>query len=157
MQSKRDHCKKYSKKWKGYNRKLSSMKRKCVNQMKDFQHKISKQIIENTKANTIIVGDLKVKEMGNSESFHPEYDKYGSIWEVCESYNSQACCNCGMKHKRSLAERDIFCKCGNQMNRDLNSAVNIMKKYLYLKQNDSLLHQSPVNEEFFYASGTDSP
>ncbi len=45
VQSKRDHCKKYSKKWKRYNYKLYSMKQRCAHQMKDFQHKISKIII----------------------------------------------------------------------------------------------------------------
>ncbi len=68
VQSKRDHCKKYSKKWKRYNNKLYSMKSKLVYQMKDFQHKISKQIVENTKANTIIVGDLNVKQMAKKKS-----------------------------------------------------------------------------------------
>ncbi|MHA1744957.1 MAG: RNA-guided endonuclease InsQ/TnpB family protein [Promethearchaeota archaeon] len=67
VQSKRDHCKKYSKRWKRYNYKLISMKRKCSYQMKDFQHKISKQIVENTKANTIIVGDLNVKRMAKKK------------------------------------------------------------------------------------------
>ena len=39
------------------------MNRKQVNQLKDFQHCLSKQIVENTKANTIIIGDLPVKKM----------------------------------------------------------------------------------------------
>ncbi|MHA1111232.1 MAG: zinc ribbon domain-containing protein [Promethearchaeota archaeon] len=62
---------------------------------------------------------------------------------------TQVCCCCGMKKKRSLSERDIVCNCGNRIDRDLNSAVNIMKKYLYLKQFETLLHQPPVNEESF--------
>ena len=68
VQSKRDHCKKYSKKWKHYNQKFVSMKRKMSYQMKDFQHKISKPIVENTKANTIIVGDLNIKKMAKKKS-----------------------------------------------------------------------------------------
>jgi putative transposase len=39
------------------------MHKKSANQRKDFQHKLSRKIVENTKANTIIVGDLDVKEM----------------------------------------------------------------------------------------------
>ncbi len=35
------------------------------------------------------------------------------------------------------------------MDRDLNSAVNIMKKYLYLRHSENLLHQPSVNEESF--------
>ena len=38
VQSKRDHCKKYSNKWHWYNSKLLKMIRKCFQQLKDFQH-----------------------------------------------------------------------------------------------------------------------
>jgi putative transposase len=180
VQSKRDHCKKYSKKWKRYNHKFISMKRKMSSQMKDFQHKISKQIVENTKANTIIVGDLEVKHMAKkknttksprqnkaNKTLNHSLQNTGSmgrflqfltykarkigkrIIKIDESYTTQTCCKCGLKKKRSLSERTIFCNCGNQLDRDLNSAVNIMKKYLYLKHAESLLHQPSVYEESF--------
>ncbi|MGZ3634369.1 MAG: transposase [Parachlamydiaceae bacterium] len=64
--SRRDHCigvKKGSKKSKRYLRiakAVSKMSRKKSNQNKDFQHKLSKKMVENTKANTIIVGDLSI-------------------------------------------------------------------------------------------------
>ncbi len=67
VQSKRDHCKKASNKWKWYNDKLKSMKRRQTNQLKDYQHWLSKQIVENTKANTIIIGKLDVKEMAKKK------------------------------------------------------------------------------------------
>ena len=180
VQSKRDHCKKYSKKWKRYNHKFVFMKRKWSYQMKDFQHKISKQIVENTKANTIIVGDLNVKHMARkkkntksprmnkiNKTLNHSMQNTGSmgrfiqfltykakkigkrIIKIDESYTTQVCCSCGLKKKRSLSERHIFCTCGNQIDRDLNSSVNIMKKFLYLKQSESLLHQPSVYEESF--------
>ncbi len=180
VQSKRDHCKKYSKKWKWYNYKLISMKRKMSYQLKDFQHKISKQIVENTKANTIIVGDLDLKHMARKKSTtkSPRQNKANKtlnhslqntgsmgrfvqfltykanrigkrVIKIDESYTTQVCCKCGLRKKRALSERDIFCTCGNQIDRDLNSAINIMKKYLYLKHTDSLLHQPSVYEESF--------
>ena len=73
VQSKRDHCKgskpghKTSRRWVRYNQKLYSMKRKCADQMRDFQHFVSKNIIKNTKANTIIIGDLPVKKMSRKK------------------------------------------------------------------------------------------
>ncbi|MCK5159862.1 MAG: transposase, partial [Candidatus Heimdallarchaeota archaeon] len=66
IQSKRDHCKKYSNKWHWFNDKMWKMIKKQANQRKDFQHKVSKKIVENTKANTIIIGDLNVKVMSRS-------------------------------------------------------------------------------------------
>ncbi len=42
-------------------------KEKKSNQLRDFQHKLSKKMVNNTKANTIIVGNLKVKNMAQSK------------------------------------------------------------------------------------------
>jgi putative transposase len=43
------------------------MQKKAADQRKDFQHKLSRKIVENTKANTIVVGDLDVKEMAQEK------------------------------------------------------------------------------------------
>ncbi|MFX0171136.1 MAG: hypothetical protein ACFE9L_04390 [Candidatus Hodarchaeota archaeon] len=43
------------------------MKRKQTNQLRDFQHKISKAIVTHTRANTLIVGDLAVKNMARKK------------------------------------------------------------------------------------------
>jgi putative transposase len=67
LQSRRDHCRKYSNKWHFYQRKWLKMRRKLTNQLRDFQHKVSKVIVTNTRANTIVVGALKVKAMGRKK------------------------------------------------------------------------------------------
>ncbi|MBD3255353.1 MAG: IS200/IS605 family element transposase accessory protein TnpB [Candidatus Lokiarchaeota archaeon] len=185
VQSKRDRCKKYSRRWKRYHNKLCKMMRKCTNQLRDFQHKISKQVVENTKANTIVVGKLEVKKMarkkkgtGNArrtkanKTLNHSLQNTGSlgrfvefltykakkqgkrIIRIDESYTSQVCSNCGRKRKRSLSERTIICDCGHCLDRDLNSAVNIMAKFLLKKRNkdfedDGLTHQPSLNEESF--------
>ncbi len=172
VQSKRDYCKKKSHKWHWYNRKLAKMKRKQSNQLKDFQHKISKVVLINTKANTLIVGDLAVKQMarkkkkklknqktlnfslqntGNISRFVQfliyKAEKIGKkVVKIDEKDTTKTCCVCGLKKDRKLSERTIKCNCGNQMDRDLNSAVNIMSKFL---QEKNLLYQSSVNEESF--------
>ena len=43
LQSRRDYCKKYSGKWKKMNALLNKCKRKSANQLRDFQHKLSKR------------------------------------------------------------------------------------------------------------------
>jgi putative transposase len=177
VQSKRDRCKKYSRRWKKYHRKFCRMKMKCANQLKDFQHKISKQIVENTRANTIIVGDLNVKAMAKKKKTTPsprqnkanktlnysiqntgslgrfvqfltyKARKIGKrVTRVDESYTTQTCAKCGKRVNRALSERDIMCDCGHQMDRDLNSAVNIMVKFL---KSDDLSHQPSLKEESF--------
>ena len=42
---------------------MRRQQRRLAHQMKDFQHRISKRVVENTHANTIIIGDLEVKKM----------------------------------------------------------------------------------------------
>jgi putative transposase len=67
IQSNRDHCKKHSHRWQLFNKRLVRMKKKCTHQMRDYQHKISNKIITNTRANTIIIGDLSVKKMAKNK------------------------------------------------------------------------------------------
>ncbi|MCK4820622.1 transposase, partial [bacterium] len=181
VQSKRDHSKKYSNRWKFYNEKFLRMKRKCANQMRDFQHKVSHKIVTNTRANTIIIGDLSVKQMvkkckgtGNGrktkarKTLNHSMQNTGSlgrftqfltykaemigkrIIRIDESYTSQQCCACQKRVKRALFERNIKCDCGNRMDRDLNSAMNIMERFLMQKSQFEFLSQQPsMTEESF--------
>jgi putative transposase len=181
VQSYRDHCKKSSHRWFLYNKKLGRMKQKCAFQMRDYQHRISNKIINNTRANTLIIGDLNLKHMvkkqkgsGNRlkakarKTLHYSIQSTGSLGRfaqfltykaeivgkrvirIDESYTSQQCCICGKRAKRALSERVIKCDCGNQIDRDLNSAVNIMQKFLTQKQQfDFLSYQSSMAEESF--------
>ncbi len=175
LQTKRDHCKRKSRKWHWYNRKLAKMKRKQSNQLKDFQHKISKVVVTHTKANTLIVGDLAVKHMARKKKLKNQKtlsyslqntghisrfvqfltykaEKIGKkIIKIDEKNTTKICCVCGLKKNRKLSERYIKCNCGIQMDRDLNSAINIMSKFLQEKdQFDFLLHEPSVNEESFF-------
>ncbi|MGM0770622.1 MAG: RNA-guided endonuclease InsQ/TnpB family protein [Halobacteriota archaeon] len=150
VQSRRDHCKKYSKKWHRLNKTIRTMTKKKNNQIKDWQHKLSKSMVENTKANTIVVGDLNVKNMGKSKvkglnrstqnngylSRFVEMLTYKAelvgkkVVKVDESYTSKTCYVCGKQHKMPLYERDMKCDCGNKIDRDRNSSINIMIRYL---------------------------
>ena len=63
LQRRKDHCIKGSKRHRLFSQRLLTIKRKCSNQAKDWQQKQSKNFVQNTKANTIIVGDLSPKQM----------------------------------------------------------------------------------------------
>ncbi len=65
---------------------------------------------------------------------------------IDESYTTQTCAKCGEIVKLKLSERDTTCDCGHQMDRDLNSALNIMVKFLI---SDDLSHQPSLKEESF--------
>ena len=152
LQSGRDHCKRISRKW----NKLNDLKKKCErkrsNQMRDFQHKCSRKIIDNTKANTIIIGDLDVKKMAQSKNAHNSLNASTQgtgylgrfagfltykaelsgkkVIEISEYRTSKACCVCGKLHDMPLWKRNMECDCGNNIDRDRNSAVNIMVRFL---------------------------
>lgn len=156
IKSKRDHCKKKSKQWVRLHGVYRKMEKKKSNQLSDFQHKLSKKMVNNTKANTIIVGDLKVKNMAQSKKLKGkrkramnrstqnqgylsrfiEFLTYKAelrgkkVIKIDESYTSKECYVCGKKHEMPLWERTMSCDCGNCIDRDRNSAINIMSKFL---------------------------
>ncbi|MFA5408898.1 MAG: transposase [Bacilli bacterium] len=152
MQSRRDHCRKKSRKWKNLNRIKRKMERKRSNQLKDFQHKVSKKLVENTRANTILVGDLSVKQMPQSKQASKGLNRAtqntGSlsrftgfltykatlagkrVIKVDERDTTKTCCGCGAVHDMPLWKRVMDCDCGNRIDRDRNSAVNIMVRFL---------------------------
>ncbi len=152
VQSKRDYCKKGSNRWKRYNNVLKIMKTKSTNQIKEFQHKLSRQILDNTKSNTIIVGDLSVKLMSKKNKYAKglNYSLQNTghigrfvrfltykakligkrIVEISERNTSKRCC-CGNEKKMPLYKRKYKCEmCGNFIDRDENASVNIMMNYL---------------------------
>ncbi len=152
LQSRRDHCKKYSRKWVMLNRVKRRCEKKRNNQMKDFQHKLSKKIVNNTRSNTIIVGDLNVKQMAQSKianrGINASTQNTGylsrfigfltykailagkKVIKIDERYTSKMCCCCGKLHTMLLSNRIMKCDCGNVMDRDCNSSINIMVRFL---------------------------
>ena len=145
---------------------------KCSNQIKDGQHKWSDKMVKNTRANTIIVGELSVKDMAQSgvkievkdendktkiikvkskklnrstqnQGYISRFvrfltykaEKIGKrVIEISEKNTTKRCYVCGKLHDMPLSKRIMKCDCGNIIDRDRNSAVNIMLDYL-LKYN----------------------
>ena len=152
IQSRRDHCKKYSRKWWTLNNNYNKMKRKSSNQMKDVHHKLTRHIIDNTKANTIIVGDLSVRQMckinKHQKTLHTSLHNTGIIGRFVsmltykaelvgkkvvkrnEYKTTKRCCCCRKEQYMPLSKRMMVCDCGNVIDRDQNSSVNIMSEFL---------------------------
>jgi putative transposase len=156
IQERRDRCKKYSRRWKFFNRIKRKYERKRDAQLRDFQHKLSTKLVNNTKANTIIVGDLSVKSMAQATKV-PKHMRSGlnratqntgtlgrfvqfltykstrvgkRLIEFDERNSSQECYVCGKLHYMPIWQRIMICECGNVIARDKNSCVVIMKRYL---------------------------
>lgn len=152
IQSKRDHCKKGSNKWDHFHKAMNKRKKKCSNQIKDCLHKLSRKIVDNTKANTLIIGDLNVKEMPKSKratsglnrstqnsGYISRFIRFltykaqltgKKVIEIDERRTSKRCYVCGKLHDMPLWKRIMECDCGNMIDRDRNSAINIMLRFL---------------------------
>ncbi|GAH22246.1 unnamed protein product, partial [marine sediment metagenome] len=52
------------------------------------------------------------------------------VIEISEKDTSKTCCVCGKKHDMPLYKRIIKCDCGNHIDRDINSSINIMSRFL---------------------------
>ncbi|WP_269851394.1 zinc ribbon domain-containing protein [Methanosarcina horonobensis] len=55
------------------------------------------------------------------------------VTKIDESYTSKMCYVCGKLHEMPLWKRNMECDCGNYIDRDRNSTINIM--YNFLLQN----------------------
>jgi len=155
MRSKRDCCKKKSKRYihltKVYKR-VSEQKR---NKQKDSLHKASHLISHKLVESTVVVGDLSQRQMVTKQ--HQEKNKhrnravfnewgcytfvqmlvykcllYGKDLEIIsEKDTSKDCHRCGNRQAMPLWKRTYHCeRCGVVMDRDENSAHNILERFL---------------------------
>ena len=150
-----DKCEKFSKNYKKVQIKLAKLHEKIKNQRKDFQHKISRRIINENQV--IVSEDLNVKGMlknhklaksiqdASFSSFcniiaykaleqHRQYVKIGTFYP-----SSKLCHCCGFKYKGlKLDERFWTCpECGTYLDRDENAAINILQEGLRILSSDT--------------------
>jgi putative transposase len=161
LQSKKDLKKKRSKKYKKINISFKKNKSKKVNQIKDFQHKTSKKIIDyciKKDIGTIIIGDLKVKKVisrdnkkinGKSKltsigrfKVFLEYKakNIGIEYKLINEYNTSKmnCITNKLEFDSNLKNREFIFN-GIKIDRDFNSCVNILKKSgIWLTQDEAI-------------------
>ena len=127
--------------------KIAKIYRHIANQRKDQLHKRSYEIAN--RYDVVCVEDLNMKSLSNKgfkngkatldngygmflrmlEYKLKERNKY--LIKIDKWYaSSQICCQCGRIHKMKLSERVYKCSCGNECDRDLNAAKNILKEGL---------------------------
>jgi len=135
----------YSKKRnKNLKKKLACLHEKVSNQRKDFQHKLSRKIVD--KFGFIFIEDLKSKQMVKNN--FRTLNKYinDAAWsqffnflsykaeeagrkliKVNPKNTTQVCSACGKIVKKDLSVRIHKCSCGLEISRDLNAAYNILR------------------------------
>ena len=135
---------KKSKRYRKVKHTLNKLQIKVANQRNNFQHQLSKQIV-NTYS-TIFVEDLNIKGMAESNYRNLNRSIMDSGWgyfldmlsykaeeagkrviKVNPAYTSQICSNCGTMVKKELSVRLHSCpNCRIELDRDVNAAINIL-------------------------------
>jgi len=122
---------------------LGKLFEKIGNQRNDFSHKISTSYI--TECDTIAVEKLQIKNMTRKQKYWNKRNFLDCSWgkfismlkrkaesagveviEVNPRNTSKMCSNCGVLQEMPLSQRVYSCDCGLEMDRDVNSAKNIL-------------------------------
>jgi len=155
IRSKRDHCKKGSSRYKYLSQVYKRVSQQKRNKQHDSLHKASHLIAHKLVERTVVVGNLSQRQMVMKE--HRARNKhlnravfndwglytfnqmlmykcqlYGKYLQFLDERNtSKACSGCGNLKAMPLWKRTYCCtECGLIMDRDENSAVNILKRFL---------------------------
>ncbi|GAC1344767.1 MAG: RNA-guided endonuclease TnpB family protein [Ktedonobacteraceae bacterium] len=155
IRSKRDKCKKKSKRYIHLSKVYKRVSQKKRNKQQDSLHKASHLISHKLGENTVVVGDLSQRQMVTKQ--HQERNKhlnravfndwgiymfvqmlaykcqlYGKTLEIISERNtSKACSGCDTLQNMPLWKRTYHCPaCGLVMDRDENSAHNILMRFL---------------------------
>jgi putative transposase len=127
-------------------KRLGKAHLKVQYQRKDWAIKLARCVV--ASHDVVVYEDLQVKNMVKNhhlaKSIHDAswsqftawLDYYGKVWDkavvaVPPQYTTQDCSNCGHRVPKTLSTRTHVCpKCGFELDRDQNAALNILKKGL---------------------------
>jgi putative transposase len=157
IRSKRDHCKKGSHRYKRLSQVYQRVSEQKRNKQHDSLHKASHLIAHKVVERTVVIGDLSQRQMVTNTHkernkhmnrlVHNEWGLYTFVQMLkykCVRYGkelvilderdtSKTCSGCERKQAMPLWKRTYRCPnedCRLIMDRDDNSAVNILKRYL---------------------------
>jgi putative transposase len=155
LRSKRDKCKKKSRRYIHLSKVYKRVSEKKQNKRKDSLHKVSHLISHTLVERTVVVGDLSQRQMvtkqhvdRNKHLNRAVYNEWGlhtftqmltykcdlygkELIFLDERYTSKDCSGCGNRQAMPLWKRTYCCTdCGLVMDRDENSAHNILNRYL---------------------------
>jgi len=150
LKSLRDTKKKKSRKLKQINKKLKSVCSKKKTQTNLTLQKVTKDLSNQNK--TILIGELTNLKKNIKSNFRSLNRQMQNNWnlqtfihlleykcklmgnqviKVNEAWTSKTCSKCGsVKSDLNLSHRQYVCDCGNDLNRDINGAINIYKQFM---------------------------
>src|SRR5215469_2494138 len=155
IRSKRDHCKKKSRRYIHLSQVYKRVSENKRNKRRDCLHKASHLIAHRLVERTVVIGDLSQRQMVTKEhaahqkarrrSVYNDWGLYAFVQMLTyncllagkalivldERDTSKTCSRCGHMQAMPLHKRTYRCGiCSLVMDRDENSAVNIRERYL---------------------------
>jgi len=120
-------------------KKLAMLHKRIADKRSDFIHKVTSKLVARTKL--IVIEDLtltgmkklwgrKVSDLGIAETVRQlEYKCRSNDCGLLKADkwfpSTQLCSCCGNQRKMKLDERNYTCSCGNNIDRDVNAAINL--------------------------------
>lgn len=148
IKSRLSKLKKFSRRYKKLQKVLNQLYSYKTNKLQDFNHKLSHALTERQE-NCIVVGDLQIKAMvGSLKQLNRSVQNNWGIndfvnklkykcdlkgkhfYKINEAYTSKTCSKCGKIREMPLYKRRMICECGLDIDRDQNSAINIMNRFV---------------------------
>ncbi len=138
-------CSKGSRRRERKKERLRRTYKKIADQNKDFMHKTANELIEDSGYTSFAVERLNIANMVKNHnlagsiqnatwraftgilSYKAEEAGIGVV-HVDPRNTSQICSKCGSINKILLSERVFMCGCGYMADRDINAAINILKR-----------------------------
>jgi putative transposase len=157
IRSKRDRCQKKSRRYLYLSRVYQRVSERKRNKHRDCLHKASHLIASRLVESTVVIGDLSQRQMVTKAHQEKNRQRNRAVFNdwalysfvrmleykcqhagkqlhrIDERYTSQDCSGCGTRQPMPLWKRTY--RCGNPdcrlvLDRDVNSAVNILQRFL---------------------------
>ncbi len=117
-----------------------------IGELTNMKQKI---VTDNKNINKALQNNWPIQTFVNQLSYKTKL-KGNKLIKVNEAWTSKTCCNCGsINYDQTLEDREYICDCGLKINRDLNGAINIFKRYSG-DYNPPVGLQEIVKHEIFY-------
>ena len=143
---------------------VSKIHESIENKRDDFLHKLSHKYV--TSYDTICIEKLNIKDMSQKDRYWNKrnildcsWGKFASLLkfkaesagakviEVNPRNTTKTCSCCGAIKDMSITQRMYNCECGNSLDRDINSARNILAQGLGIAESENIVSSSSVKQE----------
>lgn len=134
-------------------KRIARLHEHVSNQRRDFLHKVTAKLVDESQATTFCIEDLSIKNMQKNHCLAKsiadvswgmffDFLKYKCEWNGKNLLDigrfepsSKMCSACGTVNKElKLSDREWFCSCGAKHDRDVNAAENI-RRMAFQRQN----------------------